>query len=75
MPIKNIINNLSTTKFYVAEVVNGKEFRVTANFAFKADAESAMKRMIKGDYVVKTAQFLYQGKEGDCYDNKRSNDV
>ena len=55
MPIKNIINNLSTTKFYVAEVVNGKEFRVTANFAFKADAESAMKRMIKGDYVVKTA--------------------
>ena len=50
--------SIETSKFYVVEVVAGKEIRVTRNFTFLADAESALSRMKKGDpagnYVVKT---------------------
>ena len=47
--------NIETQKFYVVEIHNGKEIRITANFAFLADAETAMKRMPKGSYKIKTA--------------------
>ena len=55
MTMKNLLSNLSTQKFYVAEIVKGNAIRVTADYDFKADAETAMKRMHKGNYVVKTA--------------------
>lgn len=49
---------IETQKFYVVEVVNGNEIRVTRNFTFLADADAALSRMKKGDpagnYVVKT---------------------
>lgn len=49
---------IETQKFYVVEVVNGNEIRVTRNFNFLADADAALSRMKKGDpagnYVVKT---------------------
>lgn len=46
---------LETQKFYVVEIHNGKEIRITANFAFLADAEAAVRRMPKGNYKIKTA--------------------
>ncbi len=46
---------IETRKFFVAEVVNGKEIRVTTDFAFLADAEAAVRRMPNGNYVIKTA--------------------
>ena len=44
-----------TGNYYVAEVVDGQEIRVTGNFPFKADADTAASRMKDGVYVVKTA--------------------
>ena len=46
---------IETRKFFVVEVVNGKEFRVTTDFQFLADAEAAVRRMPNGNYVIKTA--------------------
>lgn len=46
---------IETRKFFVVEVINGKEIRVTTDFAFLADAEAAVRRMGDGNYVIKTA--------------------
>lgn len=46
---------LETRKFYIAEVINGKEIRITTDFTFLADAESALRRMPRDNYVIKTA--------------------
>lgn len=55
MTLANILATLNIDSYYVAEVINGKEFRVTADFQLLADAETAMRRMPKGNYVIKTA--------------------
>ena len=55
MMLSNIFAAMELNSYYVAEIVDGKEFRVTANFQFLADAEAAMRRMPKGKYIIKTA--------------------
>ena len=60
MTLRNIINNAVTENYFVAEVVNKTEIRVPANYVFKADAEAALRRMPKGNYVVKKAGGKYE---------------
>ena len=58
MTMMNIMNNALENKYYVAEVVGSKEYRVTRNFALLADAKDARRRIAAscdGKYVVKAA--------------------
>ncbi len=55
MTLANILATLNLDSYYVAEIINGKEIRVTTDFAFLADAEAAVHRMPSGNYVIKTA--------------------
>ena len=55
MMLSAIFEAMKLNSYYVAEIVNGKEFRVTTDFQFLADAEAAVRRMPNGNYVIKTA--------------------
>lgn len=55
MMLSAIFEAMKLNSYYVAEIINGKEIRVTTDFQFLADAETAMQRMPEGNYVIKTA--------------------